>query len=232
MALVPEKKLLFIHLNKSCGNIVMYNLFSNFAETMTIHVNDHMTLQEALKVRYPSKEQSTLRRRDLTIFATVRNPFDRMVSIYHFYKEAKMGSGFTHPDKANFYSGDRSIDDDFNRWIQYIYSSSFDRERLYHNSEDRSSHINIFKYCFCNQLNWFIDGNGDLANDVKLIKIEDGDLKNYLLSLGLNNVDTETRINATNHEHYSRYYSDASIDLVAKHYADDIEYFSYKFESK
>ena len=36
----------------------------------------------------------------------------------------------------------------------------------------------------------------------------------------------------TNHEHYSRYYDEETIDLVSKKYADEISYFNYEFESK
>tara|TARA_Y100001938_G_scaffold7351_1_gene9066 strand:+ start:7941 stop:8519 length:579 start_codon:yes stop_codon:yes gene_type:complete len=36
----------------------------------------------------------------------------------------------------------------------------------------------------------------------------------------------------TEHEHYSRYYDDETVDFISKKYADEISYFNYEFEPK
>ena len=54
---------------------------------------------------------------------------------------------------------------------------------------------------------------------------------NHLLTniLKLLNVDVESRRHPTTHKHYSEYYTEQSINLVAQYYQDDINYFGYKF---
>jgi hypothetical protein len=80
-------------------------------------------------------------------------------------------------------------------------------------------------------LNWIKDSNDNLFANVNIFKIEDMNIHNFLKNvIGLTNIDTNTRVHATQHEHYSKYYNDESIQLVALHYNDDIKEFSYKFE--
>ena len=117
------------------------------------------------------------------------------------------------------------LDNDFNKWIKFIYSNKFDRKKIH-------SKVNIFQYCFSNQLNWikYKDTNTVIEN-VNIYKIEDLDLEQFLKNtLKLKNVDAYKRVHPTTHDHYSRYYNNESIKLVETHYKDDIEYFDYKFE--
>ena len=48
--------------------------------------------------------------------------------------------------------------------------------------------------------------------------------------LKLSKYDSSTIIHPTNHEHYSKYYSQKSIYLVSKHYQEDLDYFDYNFD--
>ena len=40
------------------------------------------------------------------------------------------------------------------------------------------------------------------------------------------------KLNATNHRHYSTYYTERTKDLVARLYRTDVEYFGYTFEQQ
>ena len=205
-----NNKYLFVHINKSGGGVITTNFRNNGNTKLTGY---HRKLEDLLVL---AKCQNKIDKKDLYIFTIVRNPWDRMLSMYLFYKN-------THycPE---FFSGISKIDDDFNNWIEYIYSDNFDKSRNH-------SRVNIFKYCFSNQLNWLKDKNNNLINVNKILKYEDNNLNDFLKNeIKLKNIDTITRIHPTKHEHYSKYYNDKSIKLVTKYYQDDIIFFNYSFE--
>ena len=205
-----NNKYLFVHINKSGGGVITENFRQNGDTKLTGY---HRKLEDFLIL---AKAQYKLNKDDLYIFTIVRNPWDRMLSLYLFYKNK-------HPS-PEFYSGISEIDDNFNNWIEYIYSDKFDKTRNH-------SRVNIFKYCFSNQLNWLKDKNNNLININKILKYEDHNLNEFLKNeINLKKIDTVTRIHPTNHQHYSKYYNEKSTELVRKHFLEDIEYFNYSFE--
>lgn len=211
MALL-NKKILFVHINKSCGGIITDNFKNNGLNQLT---GCHRSLYDMLTL---SKNMYNLNPDDLFIFTIVRNPWERMLSMYLFYHK-------TNYNSPEFFSGNATIDNDFNNWIEYIYSNKFDRKR-------KHGEINVFKHCFCNQLNWikYKDTNYIIKN-VNIYKIENLNLDDFLKNtLKLNNVNAFKQVHPTKHKHYSNYYNSNSIKLVEKHYRDDIKYFGYKFE--
>lgn len=206
MALL-NRKILFVHINKSCGGIITKNLAKNGIMEIA---NYHRTLNDMLDI----VDKNNIDKNNLFIFTIVRNPWERMLSMYLFYHK----KNYNCPE---FFSGDDNIDNDFNNWINYIYSSDFDRTRSH-------SKVNIFDHCFSNQLNWIKNHR----NMINIYKIEELDLKNlFQNTLKLKNFDIEERVHKTDHGHYSNYYNNDSINLVRKHYQNDIDYFGYKFES-
>lgn len=211
MALL-NRKTLFVHINKSCGGIITDNFKQNGLNELT---GCHRSLDDMLTLL---KNMYNLNPEDLFIFTIVRNPWERMLSMYLFYHK-------TNYNSPEFFSGDDNIDNNFNNWIEFIYSNKFDRKK-------KHGVINIFNYCFCNQLNWvkYKDTNNIIEN-VNIYKIENLNLDKFLKNtLKLNKVDAFKRVHPTNHKHYSQYYNNKSIKLVDEHYKDDIEYFNYKFE--
>ena len=206
MSLLNDKYL-FVHINKSGGGIITKNLENNG----NVKINGyHRSLEKMLTFVNETNYSN------LYIFTVVRNPWDRMVSMYFYYKYKNY-----HPE---FFSGNQEIDDNFNNWIEYIYSSKFDRNRLH-------SDVNVFTYCFCNQLNWIKNKNGNLIRVNKILQFENlkNELNNFLInSLGIKSIIDE-KIHPTNHDHYSKYYNKDSKELVRKYYSEDIEFFNYKF---
>ena len=208
MALLIEKQLLFIHINKSCGGVVTHNMHKNGKPKITGY---HRTLEDMV---LRAKNELNISRDKLKMFTLVRNPFDRMVSMFEFYKSSQWAEDFC--------LNRNELRSDFNAWIKFIYSESFPKRKTH-------SAINVFEHCFCNQLNWLKDLRGNLASDVEIHRVEHTDLQGLLESYGLKNLDVKTRIHPTNHEHYSKYYTQESIRLVAEHYREDLEYFDYDF---
>ena len=206
-----NRKILFIHINKSCGGIVTDNFEKNGNSELR---GFHRSLIDLLN----ESEKLGLKSENLYIFTIVRNPWERMLSMYLFYKYKFF--------RTEFFSDNPNIDNDFNKWIKFIYSNEFDRSKIH-------SKVNIFKYCYSNQLNWVKDENGKLIKNINIFKKEELDYDNLFKNiLKFQIYDSKTIIHATNHSHYSNYYNDESIELVRKHYAEDIDYFGYTFEKK
>lgn len=209
MSLLNDKYL-FVHINKSGGGVIT-DIFSRNGNTKITNV--HRSLKDMLKI---AKEKYNIDRNNLFILTIVRNPYDRMISIFFFYHKK-------HFNSPEFFSGNPSIDNDFNSWIKYIYSDNFDRNR-------KHGEVNIFKYCFCNQLNWLKDDNEDLIKIDKILRYEKNEYDELFGSIiKLSKYDTKKLIHPTKHTHYSDYYDNISIKLVTEHYKEDIEYFQYKF---
>ena len=205
-----NNKYLFVHINKSGGGVITDTFSQN---GKTILTNVHRTLKDMLKI---AKEKYNIDRNNLFILTSVRNPYERMVSMYFFYHK-------NHFNSPEFFSGESKIDDDFNSWIKYIYSEKFDRNRMH-------GGVNIFKYCFCNQLNWLKDDNEDLIKVDKILRHEKNEYDELFGNImKLSKYDSTQMIHATKHTHYSDYYNDLSVKLVTEHYKEDIEYFNYKY---
>lgn len=207
MSLLNDKYL-FVHINKSGGGTITHNMKTNGETKIT---GMHRTLYDMLRI---AKAKYNLDIDRLFTFTIVRNPFDRMLSLYLYYKKN---------NAYEFFSGKSHIDNDFNRWIEYIYSEEFDRTR-------KHSGVNVFNHCFCNQLNWLKDSNGKLMSINRILRYENNEYDHlYANILKLSKYDSSTIVHPTNHSHYSQYYTAKSIELVSKHYQEDLDFFSYKY---
>lgn len=205
-----NRKILFVHINKSCGGIITENFKQNGITEIT---GKHRCLKDML---YIAEKKLNLSRENFFMFTIVRNPWERMLSMFFFYHK----NNFNSPE---FFSGNKIIDNDFNKWIKYIYSDNFNRSKTH-------SCVNIFDYCFSNQLNWIKDSKNNIINNVNIYKIEDLNLDDFFKNtLYLKEYDIKKRVHPTEHKHYSKYYNQESIDLVYNHYKEDIVYFGYKF---
>jgi hypothetical protein len=156
-------------------------------------------------------------------FSTVRNPWARMVSTYKY--ALKMKSIFPQFNVTG--------KNDFNDWVEYIYSDDWDKSIAIEES-------NLYRDWFNNQSDFFRteDGTSQYKMD-KIIKVEDfhTQIKPFLQGvLGCKNVKPHNKVNETSvtdpRDHYSTFYNQQSIDLVAKHFSKDIEMFNYDYTIK
>ena len=139
-----DNTFLFVHINKSGGGVITKHMKENGNVKIT---GKHRTLEQMLTI---AKNTHKIKTKGLYVFTIVRNPWDRMLSMFLFYHK----NNFNCPE---FFSGNTAIDNDFKSWIRYIYSNKFDRSRNH-------GVINIFNYCFSNQLNWITNSQGKLMN--------------------------------------------------------------------
>ena len=132
-------------------------------------------------------------------FAVVRNPFDLLVSRYHWSRDVQCLSSFN--EKKTFRQFIIAIDrGGFKpKWAVPKSQLSF----LSVNKEMKMDFIVRFE---------------NLQEDFNIVCDKIGIPRKEL-----------PHINKSNHKHYTEYYDDETREIVAKRYAKDIEYFGYEF---
>ena len=143
-------------------------------------------------------------------FAIVRNPWDRVVSIFHYH--------FTHERDYGYRDYKKQLT--FSNFVRQI---NFN-ENLPKRIMDPSGKFEIPQFMTFTQSCWidrkidFIGRFENLQQDFNIICDKIGIPKQKL-----------PLKHKTNHKHYTEYYDDETRSIVAEKYAKDIEYFGYKF---
>lgn len=134
-------------------------------------------------------------------FTYVRNPWDRLLSTYAWHNR-----GFeTFEEFVNF------VDELYQKYTpETIYN--------YPNYQE--------KYCSHLLPQYVYTGP-----DVHVYRFENFNPETQNLLYRLDIQKSIPKDNASNHQHYSKYYNDKTRDIVAKIYAEDIKRFGYTFES-
>jgi hypothetical protein len=186
-------KVAFVHIPKNAGQSVRKTL-GNWE-----YGANHLTAKE-LKQINPKlwKEYKTI--------AIVRNPWDRMVSLYHY---SKLHNSYRFEQKAFKLC--------FEEWLIDIYCKHLHDDEIVHGKH-------WMQYVAHNQLQW-IQEKGNIIVD-KIIRFEN------LTEEWKKLFDVPLRLdNRTNHKTYQTYYNDHLEGLVYKAFKEDIEYFNYRFEN-
>jgi len=149
----------------------------------------------------------------LTKFCFVRNPWDRMVSEFHARQQ--VGNS-----KQSFDEFIRAIPETVNTINQNQFFTDF---RHYARVEH---FIPQYDYVFDAEGNKIVDFVGryeNLKEDFETIfrRVYEKECDSNALS---------QKVNKTNHDHYSVYYTEELKNIVAQTYAQDIEKFGYSFD--
>jgi hypothetical protein len=135
-------------------------------------------------------------------FSFVRNPWDRMVSIFHYYKLGK--------EPENKPIRDILKDVDFNQFITNISKHSWLKELL------------------VPQKAWITDENGEILVDfVGRFENYKEDSEKVLAKLGVDKPIPHDR--KSERGDYKSYYNDNTIEIVRELFKEDIEFFNYKY---
>ncbi|MFT7532593.1 MAG: hypothetical protein ACI9FD_003626 [Gammaproteobacteria bacterium] len=87
----------------------------------------------------------------------------------------------------------------------------------------------VQKFHFLNQHEWTHSSGGELClGYLGRVETIDEDIKTICEKISIPTVKIK-KLNKSNRNHYSDYYSKKSIEVVSNIYAKDIEYFGYKF---
>lgn len=202
MPVSDKYKIIFLHNPKTGGTtieqlldiIASRNHFYSTSRTINKVEPQHLTYNLLKKALPEVKFNSYFK------FTFVRNPWDRLVSTYHF-------------DTRGFKRFEDFID-----FIDQLYHK-YNDETIFQFPEFiryRCSHL--FRQCL-------FTGPG-----VEVYRFEnfENDIKQILKHLGIDK--TIPKFNASVHQHYSKYYTERTRNIVARIYSGDIQRFNYVFE--
>lgn len=185
-----QQAFVFVHINKTGG--------TSIGKAIGLAVKNHQTAQEIIRRIGRQQWDSAFK------FTFVRNPWDRMVSLYE-YRLKK--------NKTKLASRELS----FGTWVS----------RTIGNEQDTVYYDN--PKSFQPQVEWLKDPHGHISIDVigRFESINE-DFSQISQALGL-----ETRLphlNASHRAPYQTYYNEHSRAAVARWFFDDIQRFEYQFE--
>lgn len=187
-----EYKLIFIHPPKTAGGSII-KVLNITRENRRFGHYDYNQLKNFLD---PSKLQ------EYTKFTVTRNPWDRMVSLFHF----RIMKGY---DTILFPHGNYNFED----WL-------FNKV-----TRMRAGNLEWTPVIDC-----ITDDSGNIMTDY-IIRFEnlEKEWKSFLSEVGVPHIPLPV-VNKTEHKHYREYYtSDKSINFVKEIFQKDINYFNYKF---
>ena len=192
---------LFIHIPKNAGT------------TLCRYLEEHAKGRQERKnnlQHIPLRDYAPLPEKYFK-FAVVRNPWSRVVSFYHYQKE--QAKTWPWPGQTLECGKPRPIP-----WKE-------SRERLLERSfrqmvlEDTQESSNMYWVTIDDQVKTdFIIRYENFQEDFEIV-CEKLNIPGTVLN----------RLNTTRHAHYTTYYDNETRRFVEKLYADDIEYFGYKF---
>lgn len=214
-----QKKFLFIHIPKTAGNSIQ-NILKDYSEDKIVvrgkcqdgierfgirnekyNITKHSTLADYKSILDPKIYRTLFK------FAVIRNPWDRMVSLYF-----SPHRGLTEWNRNDFLG----LVNRHPTSCHYICEKLFS-EKVF--GKLGTHHINT--------------GDKKIADDIDfLISFEqlDNDLNLVCEKLDIPYSPLPKR-NTSNHKHYSNYYDDELKEVVRQKFLKEITYANYKFEN-
>ena len=184
-----KHKFIFVHIPKNAGS--SFEILSG--EEKGLHKNISYYLNKSSNSKNYFK------------FAIARNPWDRFISLYHYYIGGSSRYKF-NGIPVSFTEFARRFNDGDPMLARHIW------EKHYLPQIDFITHNSMVNYLD------FIGRFENLQEDFNTICNKIGIAQQKL-----------PHKNKSKHKHYTEYYDDETRQIVAEKYAKDIEYFGYKF---
>lgn len=194
-----ESKVIFIHVPKTAGTPMQEKPF--------IGGSGHESIFEFKYMLPPEVFSSYFK------FGFVRNPWDRLVSAYHFLVQMK--------EDHKLYKYDAG-------WVrtlrQFASLNDFVKSFAFSVALHQGDH-------FPSQVSLLFDESGNLAVDfVGRFENLDQDWRYVCQRIGVEENTELPRCNTSKHEHYSVYYDAEAREIVGRAYEADLRAFSYTWE--
>lgn len=208
MIIASNKKIkfsIFTHIEKCAGmslckffNIHKGNKFNNLEYR-------HNTIKKDLTII--NQYYKHIKINDILFFTCLRNPWDRMVSFFHYIRELQIDENYRHWSKYHEICKKGTFTDFINYASEHTNMISTCRsykQRLFYKNQLLCDYvINFHK----------------IEKDIKYIKKIFGIQKNL------------PRINTSQHKSYKFYYTSKTHEFVSNMFADDIKYFNFSFDN-
>lgn len=208
MNLSHTHKFLFIAIPKT-GTTTVGSALKKYSAKVKRYKGDQHVSYNFLK----ENMKPTINFDDYFKFTIVRNPWDRLVSVFHFLNIKKDSSNLVAPVTR------RKL---YNRYIKK-YKGNF---------KQFVKGVPITEIIHTRPQYDFICNNDGIVELNFICKMEtlQNDLDNVCCKIGIPNQQLPYK-NKSKHKHYTEYYDEETKQIVAEKYAKDIEYFDYKFGS-
>jgi hypothetical protein len=176
-------------------------------------------------------------------FAIIRNPFDRLVSLYHFRK--KENDLYNLFPNANHDGGDKTTPDGenltFKQWVmdsrtrgvgtlwgEDPFLDSSKEKQIYLFENHQGGYNSTIEWV--NQIHFLTDRSGNLmTNEILRFENLNEDIENFCKKYNLNQVILEKKNSSPRKKNYVEYYDDELIEYVSNIFKDDIDSLDYKF---
>lgn len=223
-----DKDVLFIHIPKTSGKLITDNMSKNSIKPVYGHYP-----YKIWKDLYPNIGANT------KSFTYVRNPFDRMISLYFYGLSLDRYIAPQVKMIAPWFSKDDSIDFDFNKWLEWNYNTNINNLKKIKAVDLKTNEIEMishFELYFSNQIYLLYDTDNVLNQNIHIIKYEDfcsnnNIIEEYFEKINLTNYDFRRVVNESKHNHYTSYYNQESIKLIEKYFEEDLKVFNYNFNN-
>ena len=224
MMAIENKIGLYIRLTKvgSTSLVTKHKINESFQKKVWINKRDGNLRDSTLKIALRTKfELGSKIWYNLFKFATIRNPYDRMVSSWkylvvneNYLDNLKNSSHFRNLDFKSFVKKISKTD------IEY----PFNNECFFENGNT----IN-FWWHLSPQYQQLSDANGNLLMDF-LIRFENyqSDFEKVCEKLKIKKYNL-LHEKKTRYKHYTEYYDEETKSIIEEKYANDIKYFGYEF---
>lgn len=208
----PNTPATYIHIPKCAGTV--FNVWSrHFVQNCTEgETSRHWRLDQVKEV-WPDPG---------TVFTFVRNPYARMVSMFFWFGQAakkRLDTKFKHATDKDILIDIREVkllDAGFDNYIKKIYEGDFDSVFFEKDFWRRSDP----------QVNWFAGETMDIV-----IKVEELESKFSVIQDLLDcHVPFLPALNASEHDHYSTYYTKETQRMVYEMFKADFEAFEYSYD--
>lgn len=209
-------KTVFVHIPKNAGSSVAWTLYNENLKTNEIshEADKHETIID-IKRYYPSWFFDKSFK-----FSIVRNPWDRIVSWFHYYKEMWSEEGDLPEGICSKSHIDKFVKMDFSEWIKSL--EKFDINGC-------NSEIACPFYYIEEQWKYIVDfGDMLLVDYIAKVETIDDDWKNICKEIGIDYSKLPC-LNITKRNNYKDYYNDETKSIIEKVYKKDIEFFNYEF---
>lgn len=206
------RKILFIHIPKTGGTTVEWMIRPAHADSDEPDYStlrgwdekygwlDHLTRQQVNEL-YSYDEL-----RDYLVFTVVRNPWDRLVSEFHWKRAT---SGLRLP---------------FHEYVRRLHGGEVEELQKHYKAPT------AFRQHMRSQASYCFDGEGGPGMRILRYESFEHDVVGLLRTVGIRS-KTLPRLRASVHEGYTSYYDKCTMEMVEELYHDDIEAFGYEYRS-